>query len=265
MSTRNSEGSVRGKLVRRTEKLLMLHVQDDEPEYPSSDGKPMAESDLHRQRMVDLIEALSQHFMGQEVYVSGNLLLYYERGNPKACLSPDVLVTLDRSPHPRETYKLWEEGKAPELVIEVTSRTTRKKDTHHKKNLYECLGVQEYLLFDPRGDYLEPRFQVYRRSGSRFLPVLTPTTTGYTSPSLNLNFRVVDEQLRVFDRERLLPTPAEQAKWAREESARAEREAARAEREAARAEREAARAQEAEAELSRLRALLQQQGQEQSD
>lgn len=138
-------------------------------------------------------------------------------------------MTLDHRSGPREVYKLWEEGKMPEFVIEVTSRTTRKKDTHHKKALYEMLGVQEYLLFDPRGDYLEPRFQVYRRGGSRFLPVLAPANTGYTSPALSLTFRPIGDQLRIFDSQgRMLPTPAEQA----------------------------ARAEQAEAEVSRLRQLL---------
>ena len=225
----------------------------------------MAESDLHRQLMTNLIEALAAHFRGRQVYVSGNLMLYYERGNPKASLSPDVMVTLDHPPHPREIYKLWEEGKMPEFVIEVTSRTTRRKDLHHKKALYETLGVQEYLLFDPRGDYLEPRFQVYRRGGSGFLPVLVPAATGYTSPALQLTFRPVGDQLRIFDPQgRLLPTPAEQVARAAQEAARAEQEAARAEQEparaeqaAARAEQEAARAERAEAELRRLRALLQ--------
>lgn len=237
----------------------MLHAQDDEPDYPCSDGKPMAESDLHRQIMLDLIEALAYHFRGREVYVSGNLLLYYERGNPRACLSPDVLVTLNRPSHPREIYKLWEEGKMPECVIEVTSRTTRKRDTHHKKTRYEMLGVQEYLLFDPRGDYLEPRFQVYRRGGSAFLPVLAPATTGYTSPYLDLTFRVVNDELRIFDLQgHMLPTMAEHRSQSEQALIWARQAQERAEQEAARAEQEAARAQRAEAELSRLRQLLRQ-------
>ena len=47
--------------------------------YPTSDGKPMAETDRHRQLMFDLIEQLKRHFAGQsDTYVSGNLLLYYD-------------------------------------------------------------------------------------------------------------------------------------------------------------------------------------------
>lgn len=65
----------------------------------------MAESDLHRQLMTNLIEALACHFRGREVCVSGHLMLYYERGNPKASLSPDVLATLDRPSHPARFTK----------------------------------------------------------------------------------------------------------------------------------------------------------------
>ncbi|MDB5308044.1 MAG: hypothetical protein JWO38_2246 [Gemmataceae bacterium] len=55
----------------------------EDVEYPSSDGKPMAETDLHRKLMNEVIEVLSGHFAGDpDVYVSGNLLAYYEKGNP---------------------------------------------------------------------------------------------------------------------------------------------------------------------------------------
>ncbi len=60
--------------------------------YPESDGRPMGESDLHRDEMVREINALQLHFAGQKVYVSGNILVYYVEGNPKKCFCPDVLV-----------------------------------------------------------------------------------------------------------------------------------------------------------------------------
>jgi len=52
--------------------------------YPTSDGKPMAETDRHRRIMVDLIESLKVHFADdQNTYVTGNLLLFYDRGNKR--------------------------------------------------------------------------------------------------------------------------------------------------------------------------------------
>src|SRR3954452_23150266 len=68
---------------------------DREVEYPTSDGRPMAETDTHRQDMVDLIAALQDRFAADpDAYVSGNLLLFYEQGSPRKHVSPDVFVVL---------------------------------------------------------------------------------------------------------------------------------------------------------------------------
>lgn len=207
-----------------------------EIDYPTSDGEPMGETDLHRQMMVDLIEALRHYYQyDANTYVSGNILLYYEEGNPQAHLSPDVLVTCGLANHPRETYKLWLEGKAPDLVVEVTSRSTRLRDVGIKKGLYEAIGVREYILFDPREEYLLPRFQVYRRDGTGFVPCLIPEQVGYVT-ELGLTFRVIDGVLRILGPDQqVLPTPLELGRLLD-----SEREAADKEREAADKEREAA-------------------------
>ncbi len=52
--------------------------------YPESDGKPMGETDLHRDEMVRQIELLRHYYRGRKVYVSGDLLVYYEQGNPNS-------------------------------------------------------------------------------------------------------------------------------------------------------------------------------------
>ena len=131
-------------------------------EYPTSDGKPMAETDLHRQVMVDVIETLQDHFAADpQVYVTGNLLLYYEEGNPRKHVSPDVFVVhgVPKLP-PRDYYLLWKERKPPEVVIEITSKTTRREDQTKKLTLYrDVLKVREYFQFDPTEDYLKPPFQ----------------------------------------------------------------------------------------------------------
>ena len=83
-------------------------------EYPSSDGKPMAENDAQRSAMFYLIGALRVYFTHRrDVYVSGDLLVYYEEGNPRASVAPDVLVAFGVEDRERQTYKVWEEGKAP--------------------------------------------------------------------------------------------------------------------------------------------------------
>jgi len=143
-------------------------------EYPTSDGKPMAETDLHRQDMVDLIETLQDYFAHDpQVYVTGNLLLYYEEGNPRKHVSPDVFVVrgVPKRP-PRDYYLLWIEGKSPELVIEITSKTTKREDQIKKLVLYrDVLRVPEYFQFDPTEDYLKPPFQGHRLVGGDYQPI----------------------------------------------------------------------------------------------
>ena len=86
-----------------------------EIEYPTTDGKPMAETDLHRDDMVDTIQMLQDFFADRpRVYVSGNLLLYYEERNRRKHVAPDALVTLGINKEPRRDYYLvWEEGGRP--------------------------------------------------------------------------------------------------------------------------------------------------------
>jgi Uma2 family endonuclease len=122
-------------------------------EYPESDGRPMADSDEARKLMVEVIETLEEAFAARpDVYVSGNLLVYYEEGNPKKCPAPDVLVAFGVEKRDRGTYKVWEEGKAPDLVMELASKSTWRKDMFRKVILYNRLGVKEYFLFDRLGE-----------------------------------------------------------------------------------------------------------------
>ncbi|MEO1296692.1 MAG: Uma2 family endonuclease [Cyanobacteria bacterium J06636_16] len=129
--------------------------------YPESDGQPMTESDPTRDYLLYCVEALELFFRSrQQVYVSGNLFIYYEEGNPKAAVSPDVFVVFGVSKRKRRTYKVWEEGdKVPAFVVEITSRTTKRQDENTKPQLYASLGVQEYFQYDPTGDYLKPQLK----------------------------------------------------------------------------------------------------------
>lgn len=224
----------------------MLFPLPQEVVYPTSDGRPMAETDVHRQQMTDLIQTLQQHYQGREdVYVSGNLLMFYQEGDNRKHRSPDVMVVFGAQKKLRDNYKIWEEGKAPDLVFEITSRSTRAEDLGEKKGLYAFLGVQEYVIFDPLEEYLEPRLRLYRLAGEDYLPV---TGSPLTLKTLNLELLVVEGVLRLRDpdTQRLLPTPQE----------RAESEHQRAEAERERAEAERRRAEAAERELADLRRRL---------
>jgi len=142
-------------------------------DYPTGDGKPMAETDVHRDLMFDLIGTLQVRLVDDPMaYVSGNLLLFYEEGNRRKHVSPDVFVVLGVEKKRREHYLTWLEGRGPDLVIELTSKSTKSEDIHKKMDLYrDVIRVPEYFLFDPFEDYLRPSMQGYRLAGGRYEPI----------------------------------------------------------------------------------------------
>ncbi len=145
--------------------MVTTRRQPGEVYYPEEDGK-VSESAKHFKQAMDLIMALQSWFARRlDVFVGGNLFVYYRQGEPSKCFSPDVLVAQGVRPRPieeRGSYRLWEEGVMPQMLIELTSESTRQVDTIRKPRQYAALGVREYFLFDPLGEFLTPRLQGYR-------------------------------------------------------------------------------------------------------
>jgi Uma2 family endonuclease len=227
--------------------------------YPESDGKPMAETDLHRNEMFDLIAMLEARYAdAPDVYVSGNLLLYYVEGDPRRAVAPDVFVVFGVPKGLRRVYKLWAEAVPPAVVFEVTSRKTRAEDLRTKRALYERLGVAEYYLYDPEAEYLRPPLQALHLVDGAFVPVAADAAGTVRSPRLGLELRLVNGWLQLFDADtgQRLPRVAERRDaLARAEHAMVvERRQAVAERRRAAAARQ--RAEQAESELARLRTEL---------
>lgn len=135
-------------------------------EYPTSDGRPMAETDLHLWDMIEVLDSLWVRYAEEpNVCVSGNLLIFYEPGNKRKHLAPDAFVVFGVPKRLRDNYLVWEEGKSPDVVFEITSKTTRREDTGKKRLLYrDVLKVKELFLFDPTEDYLHPRLQGFQLS-----------------------------------------------------------------------------------------------------
>jgi Uma2 family endonuclease len=218
----------------------------------------MAETDWHRDLMLILIEVLRAFFAGQRVYVSGNLLIFYEQGNRRRHVSPDVFVVRGVDNHPRPNYLLWEERRGPQIVIELTSSTTHREDTDRKRALdRDTLRVREYFLFDPDGDYLDPPLQGYRLRKGAYQRI---RAVGGRLPSqvLGLHLEGVGRDLRLWSSETgaWLPTPAERLQ--QYEQARQDAELAQQQAEQARQQAED-HAAVLSAELQRLRQQLQQQ------
>lgn len=176
----------------------------------------MAESDAQRIPLTYAVERLGQHFRGRDdVYVTGNLLLYYREGDPGASVAPDVFVVIGAKPGMRTSYRLWEEPKAPDFVLEVTSRATHREDQGKKRELYRRLGVREYWQYDPTGDYLRPPLQALRLVAGEYEELACEAhddgTLAMTSAALGLELRATGRGLRFHDPAtgRDLPTYAE--------------------------------------------------------
>ena len=158
--------------------------------YPCSDDQPMAESEFQLVPMLYALNVLRTHFRHREdVYVGGDMFLYHEEGNPRAVVAPDVFVVIGtpkRAEHPRDTYKLWEEPKGPDFVLEILSSSTWEADLGPKRALYASLGVAEYWLLDPTREHLlSPPLRGMRLVGRSYrdLPVRQPAA-GASAPTL---------------------------------------------------------------------------------
>ncbi len=245
----------------------------------------MAETPEHLDAMIYLITALQAYFAERDdVYVGGNQFLYWIEGNPRQRVAPDVYVVfgVPKRP-PRPTWKVWEEGKAPDVILELTSRSTAGEDLDRKYRLYQRLGVKEYILIDVTREYLIEPVLLHRLTGEEYqqVPNERPNDREWRVTSEQLGLQIVvraeDEGylIRLWDpvRQQMLPSPqevteeilqlyeqmeemrqreAEARRRAAEEARRAQEEARRAEEEARRAEEEARRRAELEARLREM-------------
>jgi len=136
--------------------------------YPSSDGEPLAESYVHLQAIFATFSVLTQYLQSRQATVLADQFLYYAQGFPRLRVAPDVMVIFNVAPGGRDNYKIWEEGEVPVVIFEITSPGTKENDTGYKKILYAQLGVQEYWLFDPKGEWIEEKLQGYRLRGEEY-------------------------------------------------------------------------------------------------
>ncbi len=252
-----------------------------EVDYPTGDGKPMAETEIHFEIIIWLVQTLRWHFRDvPNVHVGGNLLLFYAEGDKRRHVSPDVFLTKGMDKERRLNYLLWKEGRPPNLVIEVTSKSTRREDQEEKRDLYQnVLKVQEYFLFDPLNQYLRPQLKGYRLQAGVYQPIES-VRGRLPSEEIGVHFETDGNQLRMFDPEtasylltkdehetreakeqRLRADEqtrraAEQTRLADQQTRLAEEERQRADQEARSAREERQRADEAEQRIAELMALL---------
>ena len=210
-------------------------------DYPDSDGLPMAENESQFWPILYVGSALDRYYQDRDdVYVVGNLLLYYREGNPREgdfgeSISPDLMVVIGASKHVRSSYKLWEEPKAPDFVLEIASASTYRADSGTKRDTCAGIGVSEYWRADPAGACLRPSLQGFRLVEGEYRPIAHTQRTDGTlvahSDVLGLELHLnpeasLQDAFRFYDpvRREPLRNLREEAQ-AREEETQARREA----------------------------------------
>jgi len=186
------------------------------------DGEPM-ESARHHQQMTVLIESIEYAWRERsDFYVGGNMFLYFSevQARNNDFRGPDVFVVTNTTRRERRAWVVWEEdGKTPDVIIELLSDKTEAVDRGEKMRIYaRSLKVGEYFLFDPfsgvfEGYELDPRSQAY-------VPKVPLPSGQLRCDQLGLMlgkahgtlYAVTTDWLRWFDAEsRLLPMPSEHA------------------------------------------------------
>lgn len=169
--------------------------------YPDSDGKPVAETEVHRDNLLFGIEMLRWHFESDpDFYVTGNMFLYYVKGDKRRHVSPDIFVIRGIPKLPKRRYfLLWEEKKGPDFITELTSKSTRHEDLETKFHIYQdILKVREYFLCDPFGEYLHPPLQGFRLHRGKYQPI-RPVKGRLPSEVLGLHLEKIGFDLRFYD------------------------------------------------------------------
>jgi Uma2 family endonuclease len=255
------------------------------PEPPRGEwwsDEPQMETPRHVMQMLALIATLRWLWRDRtDYFVGGNLTVYYSPRQRRSedFRGPDFFVVLGvhDSERDRRSWVVWEEdGRYPNVIVELLSDTTEQNDRGDKKQIYQDIfRTPEYFLFDPWTGELEG----FRLVGGHYESIAADARGYLASDQLGLLFGVRDRELRMFTRDgELVPKPEEAAAQAEAHAARADAHVARAEARAAQVEARAARAEalaakaealaaeaerraeEAEAELARLRDELARRG-----
>ncbi len=165
--------------------LTPLEIPPTEEALPTSDGIPM-ETQRHVLQMYLLMEPLNLYWADrQDFFVGGNMFVYFspEQVRTYDFRGPDVFVVLDVPRRERKRWVVWQEGKGPDVVIELLSESTALKDKTEKKEIYQNrLRVPEYFWFDPFSGELAG----FSLQQGRYVPLEADSEGRLTSRQLQL-------------------------------------------------------------------------------
>lgn len=198
-------------VIRHTHKATTQTVADFDDltiKYPEEDGNPLAETDFQFIPLTYAVAALRARYANRDdIYVAGNMLLYYRMNVPEAGVAPDVfVVTGAQGNHKRRSWFIWREDAAPSFVMEIASDSTWRYDGADKRAIYTEIGVTEYWRFDPTGECFNPALIGERLVDGAYHPIEVADDDGILrgySDVLSLDICVLPGlELRLYDPER---------------------------------------------------------------
>ncbi|MBD2457612.1 Uma2 family endonuclease [Nostoc sp. FACHB-87] len=204
--------------------------------FPPGDlysDEPPLETELHLRQIILLFKCLEWLWRDRnDFYAAGNLTIYYSWNKRKDehFRGPDFFVVLDTERRTRKSWVVWEEeGKYPNVILEILSESTAKTDKDLKKKLYQnTFRTPDYFWFDPETQ----EFAGFHLVDGQY-QTLEPNAQGHLwSQQLGLYLGIHEGLLRFFTPVGLLvPTPEEAAEFERQQKelaqARAEKLAAK--------------------------------------
>lgn len=184
--------------------------------FPPGDlysDEPPLESSLHLQQLLLLLQCLNWLWRDcTDYFAGGNLTINYnaQRLKHRDFKGPDFFVVLGTECKPRKSWTVWEEdGKYPNLIIELLSQSTASNDRGPKKQLYQDIfRTPDYFWFDP--ETLE--FQGFHLVDGVYHALEPNEQDWLWSQQLQLFLGVYNAQLRFFSAAgELILTPEEVA------------------------------------------------------
>ena len=192
--------------ARQSAGVPLLPGEDPNVVYPEEEKVPESELQGNARRYVQ--SALSIRYQDQpDVYVAGDLFVFYRMNDAEARLAPDIMVVFGAAESPpRPSWRVWREGGlTPDFVLEIASEGTVADDAGWKRDRYAAMAVQEYWRFDPQGSELIPELLVgeVRDATGAYQPLPVTRDAAGTlrgqSELLGLDLCVVGSELRLYD------------------------------------------------------------------
>ena len=135
--------------------------------------QPMPSS-LHALILAYLLSAFRWVLRDRDACVEMDMAIQYDEADGRRHVMPDILVALAAPARvgERRSFPIWVEKVTPDLIVEIASESTVARDVGDKRALYEArLGIREYVVFDPEGEWLDPRLRIFRRRGRDLVEV----------------------------------------------------------------------------------------------